>query len=76
MSEAGIDKRRGSREGGGGGGGRRGSIKRQAAVGLSAVHEEETFSLSDAREGVGPVSMATSGGLRGGVTGTSAHSTV
>lgn len=78
MSETGIEKiagRRGSRDGGGG---RRGSIKRQSAVGLSAVHEEEIFGQSQSREGVGPVAMST-GGVRGGVTrisGRSAQSTV
>ena len=75
MSESGIEKtatRRGSRDGGG----RRGSIKRQSAVGLSAVHEEEMFGSSDSKEGAGPVAISTTGGVRGGVTGTSAHSTV
>jgi hypothetical protein len=75
MSESGIEKmsaRRGSRDGGG----RRGSIKRQSAVGLSAVHEEEMFGSSDSKEGAGPVAISTTGGVRGGVTGRSAHSTV
>ena len=66
--------RRQAREGGGS---RRGSIKRQAAVGLSAVHEEDTPSQTD--QGAEPVAMATtnhSGGVVTRITNTSAQSTV